>query len=147
MTLLSILSLVVSLLAVLVARENMRRQLKVAAQETWVREFRSQVADLISRSDALRNYGITINHTTGGDPEKEKRLAELHDALTPSFHNIRLLVAEKGKYDGFIRKIEAMLLDIRDEDEVFVRIPMHRGHLLRFDRGQATDLMAATIPI
>jgi hypothetical protein len=29
----------------------------------------------------------------------------------------------------------------------FVQIPMHRGHLLRFDRGQATDLMAATIPI
>jgi hypothetical protein len=28
-----------------------------------------------------------------------------------------------------------------------VRIPTHRGHLLRFDRGQATDLMAATIPI
>jgi hypothetical protein len=24
---------------------------------------------------------------------------------------------------------------------------MHRGQLLRFDRGQATDLMAATIPI
>ena len=31
--------------------------------------------------------------------------------------------------------------------EVFLRIPTHRGHLLRFDRGQATDLMAATIPI
>jgi hypothetical protein len=29
----------------------------------------------------------------------------------------------------------------------FVQIPMHRGHLLRFDGGQATDLMAATIPI
>jgi hypothetical protein len=28
-----------------------------------------------------------------------------------------------------------------------VQIPTHRGHLLRFDRGQATDLMAATIPI
>jgi hypothetical protein len=28
-----------------------------------------------------------------------------------------------------------------------LRIPMHRGHLLRFDRGQATDLMAATVPI
>ena len=28
-----------------------------------------------------------------------------------------------------------------------LQIPMHRGHLLRFDRGQATDLMAATIPI
>jgi hypothetical protein len=28
-----------------------------------------------------------------------------------------------------------------------LRIPMHRGHLLRFDRGQATDLIAATIPI
>jgi hypothetical protein len=28
-----------------------------------------------------------------------------------------------------------------------VQIPMHRGHLLRFDRGRATDLMAATIPI
>ena len=28
-----------------------------------------------------------------------------------------------------------------------VQIPIHRGHLLRFDRGQATDLMAATIPI
>jgi hypothetical protein len=30
---------------------------------------------------------------------------------------------------------------------VTLRIPMHRGHLLRFDRGQATDLIAATIPI
>jgi len=29
----------------------------------------------------------------------------------------------------------------------WLRIPTHRGHLLRFDRGQATDLMAATIPI
>jgi hypothetical protein len=28
-----------------------------------------------------------------------------------------------------------------------LQIPTHRGHLLRFDRGQATDLMAATIPI
>jgi hypothetical protein len=28
-----------------------------------------------------------------------------------------------------------------------LQIPIHRGHLLRFDRGQATDLMAATIPI
>jgi hypothetical protein len=28
-----------------------------------------------------------------------------------------------------------------------LRIPMHRGHLVQFDRGQATDLMAATIPI
>ena len=27
------------------------------------------------------------------------------------------------------------------------KFPIHRGHLLRFDRGQATDLMAATIPI
>jgi hypothetical protein len=34
-----------------------------------------------------------------------------------------------------------------DTDPPTVRIPMHRGHLLRFDRGQATDLMAATIPI
>ena len=29
----------------------------------------------------------------------------------------------------------------------WLQIPIHRGHLLRFDRGQATDLMAATIPI
>jgi hypothetical protein len=28
-----------------------------------------------------------------------------------------------------------------------LQIPIHRGHLLRFDCGQATDLMAATIPI
>jgi hypothetical protein len=32
-------------------------------------------------------------------------------------------------------------------NENTVRIPMHRGHLLRFDRGQATDLMAVTVPI
>jgi hypothetical protein len=32
-------------------------------------------------------------------------------------------------------------------NSIRLRIPMHRGHLLRFDRGQATDLMAATIPI
>jgi len=38
----------------------------------------------------------------------------------------------------------------KGRDAVFsgsMQIPMHRGHLLRFDRGQATDLMAATIPI
>jgi hypothetical protein len=28
-----------------------------------------------------------------------------------------------------------------------MQIPIHRGHLLRFDRGQATDLIAAIIPI
>jgi hypothetical protein len=28
-----------------------------------------------------------------------------------------------------------------------LQIPMHRGHLFRFDRGQATEMMAATIPI
>jgi hypothetical protein len=36
---------------------------------------------------------------------------------------------------------------IRARHGIHLRIPMHRGHLLRFDRGQATDLMAATIPI
>jgi putative ATP-dependent endonuclease of the OLD family len=36
---------------------------------------------------------------------------------------------------------------IIDLDTDCMQIPMHRGHLLRFDRGQATDLMAATIPI
>jgi hypothetical protein len=33
------------------------------------------------------------------------------------------------------------------KQKTYLQIPTHRGHPLRFDRGQATDLMAATIPI
>jgi hypothetical protein len=37
--------------------------------------------------------------------------------------------------------------DLREFPTGRVQIPIHRGRLLRFDRGQATDLIAATIPI
>ncbi len=43
--------------------------------------------------------------------------------------------------------LEQMRRQPLDDQGRQLRIPMHGGHLLRFDRGQATDLMAATIPI
>ncbi len=52
----------------------------------------------------------------------------------------RVMAFAQLTYRESLRDIETCL-------SVQVQIPMHRGHLLRFDRGQATDLMAATIPI
>jgi hypothetical protein len=44
----SILSLVVAILAVFVARSNVQRQIQVTAREAWIREFREQVATLLA---------------------------------------------------------------------------------------------------
>jgi hypothetical protein len=46
---LSVLSLVMAILAVLVARSNVQRQIQVTAREAWMHEFREQVATALSR--------------------------------------------------------------------------------------------------
>ena len=84
---LSILSLVVSLVvgigAVLMARANLQRQIQVTAREAWMREFREQVAALLSAYASYREHVRT--HTTD-DPDKERRLAEINDEmLTPRY--------------------------------------------------------------
>ena len=79
---LSLLSLVVSLVVgvggVLMARENLQRQIQVAARETWMREFRKHAVAFISSFAALRDHERTH---AALDPEREKRHAELNDAL------------------------------------------------------------------
>jgi hypothetical protein len=55
---LSVLSLVVSLVvgigAVLMARANLQRQIQAAAREAWMREFRENVALLLTSENATR---------------------------------------------------------------------------------------------
>jgi hypothetical protein len=50
-------------------------------------------------------------------------------------------------YEASAKTLEALKGIANLTDVGTVQIPIHRGHLLRFDRGQATDLIAATIPI
>jgi len=45
----------VAILAVLVARANVQRQLQVAAREAWMREFREQVAQFLT--SVMRAFG------------------------------------------------------------------------------------------
>jgi hypothetical protein len=71
---------------------------------------------------------------------------EIVDELAASYmlfnHSLHTPRVGREPIKAFMAGFRAAFPDLR-----FVQIPMHRGHLLRFDRGQATDLMAATIPI
>jgi hypothetical protein len=58
----------------------------------------------------------------------------------------------EGVITKLLREMVGLPIDLSAGDmgiatAAIVQIPIHRGHLLRFDRGQATDLMAATLPI
>jgi hypothetical protein len=106
----SFLSLVVAILAVffgpLVAWAVARQQIAVAARETWMHEFRENVAAFLSGYAAFREH--IKSHTTG-DPEKERRLAEIGDATNPPYHVIGLLIAEKGpQYAAFGQTVDAL---------------------------------------
>ena len=110
MPMIPVLSLVVAILAVfigpLVTWAVTRQQIAVTARETWMREFREKVAVFLSSSAAFR---VHVKHHTTGDPEKEKRLAEINDAGTPSYHTICLLVAEKGsQYAAFVQIMDRL---------------------------------------
>ena len=65
----------------------------------------------------------------------------------------KLSKTDREKIKAAVKRTEepaaalAAAVEVYNEVLGALRIPMHRGHLLRFDRGQATDLMAATIPI
>jgi hypothetical protein len=106
----TVLSLVVAILAVfigpLVAWAVARQQIAVAARETWMREFRENVAAFLTGYAAFREH---IRSHTPGDPEKERRLAEINDVTNPSYHVIRFLIAEKDpQYTAFIQTLDAL---------------------------------------
>jgi hypothetical protein len=106
----TVLSLVVAILAVfvgpLVAWAVARQQIAVAARETWMREFRENVAAFLTGYAAFREH--IRSHTTG-DPEKERRFAEINDVTNPSYHVIRFLIAEKDpQYTAFVETLDAL---------------------------------------
>ena len=76
---------------------------------------------------ALERHGI------GSGPESLRTSYSTAKSMTSTLVGAAL-------HDGAIGSLD-------DRCDLYLQIPMHRGHLLRFDRGQATDLMAATIPI
>jgi len=71
-------------------------------------------------------------------------LFDLGEAILPSRPQFDCAAVSRCAWHGHWIGGESPL---RGELVATVQIPMHRGHLLRFDRGQATDLMAATLPI
>jgi hypothetical protein len=97
---LSVLAIVVSLVAVLMARANLQWQ----AQETWIRDFREQVATLMAAKAAPGFY----------DPADQsrgrRRAAEITDKQNSAYFAICLLVAEKGtKYEAFAEPLNRLL--------------------------------------
>jgi ABC-type sugar transport system permease subunit len=107
---LSVLSLVVSLVvgvgAVLMARANLQRQIQVAAREAWMREFREQVAALLTSFAAIEDDMKDFLSERGRD---EKRHAEIESAWVRGHHLIRLLIAEKGtQYAAFVQIMNDM---------------------------------------
>jgi len=80
------------------------------------------------------------------DGVPEKLIHMLEHAYTPAELGFPAL---KG-VDAAVAGVLAAAADQAQCDlhlALLMQIPIHRGHLLRFDRGRATDLMAATIPI
>lgn len=105
------LSLIVAILAVffgpLVAWAVARQQIAVTARETWMRDLRDKVAAFLSAHQA---YLLHIASHTTGDPVKEKRLADIHDAESPPFYAIRLLIAEKGpEYISLVQVMDRLV--------------------------------------
>lgn len=104
-------ALVVAVLAVfvgpLVVWTVARRQLAVTAREAWMRQFREQVAALLTAYD---RFVIHASSHTTGDLEKETRLSEITDAARLPYHTLRLFVAERApQYDQFKIDMDQLL--------------------------------------
>jgi hypothetical protein len=97
-------SLTVALIAVFfgpaVAWAIARQQIAVTAREAWMREFREKVAVFLSSNAEFRAH---VLRDTTSDPENQKCLAGIKDVMTPCYHVIRLLVAEKGGHPTFLQ--------------------------------------------
>jgi hypothetical protein len=87
-----LLSLGVAALAVFVARTNVQSQLQVTARETWMRDFRQQVAAMRTSRQAL---GRQSPKDTTDDPEQERRREALFDSYYLAIDLVRLLLAER----------------------------------------------------
>ena len=105
--LISVLSLVVAILAMLATLVNVRLQLKAAAREAWMREFREQVAQLLT---AIIN-GHIIKKEGGAVTADVGVRVEIAGSTSSSFQAISLLIAEKGlHHTGFMLKLSDLLV-------------------------------------
>jgi hypothetical protein len=106
-----------------------------AESSILIHEVRVQNPDPVFAEELLEQYG----GATG----------ELSAALTYLTQGIRDMLQDIGTEElGHLEVIALLIEQHTSRASVsLLQIPTHRGHPLRFDRGQATDLMAATIPI
>lgn len=111
------LSLVVAILAVffgpLVAWSVAHQQMIVTAREVWMREFRQQVATILS------TYWRFLAHTekhTWDQPEEARRLAAINDDMRSPYYAISFLIAEHGnQHTAFIRTLARLMQANKDE--------------------------------
>jgi hypothetical protein len=120
----SVLSLVVAILAVffgpLVARSNVQRQIRAAAREAWMRDFRQHAAEM------LKNHGLRP-----GDGARE---FEVRVAMRFSYSALRLLIAEKApQYDQFIPHLDDMM-KYQSGDSEKERFAVASADVLRCER-------------
>ena len=124
----SVLSLVVAILAVffgpLVTWEVARQQIRGAAREAWMRDFREKVSEYLTGYGAYRDNAGHLQgeirraeaaFQAGSDSrlqsgaEARRRLADLYAAMARPHNAILLLIAEHGEeYVAFIKFIERM---------------------------------------
>ncbi len=140
-----VLALVVAILAAffgpLVTWTIARRQIALTARETWMRQFREQVAALLTAYDRFVIH--TQSHTTG-DPEKERRLVEVTDAQRLPYHALRLFIAERApEYDDFRNALDQLLTAPADIIEVRkATLVMAAEMILQKERAAITDAPA-----
>jgi hypothetical protein len=114
----SVLSLVVAILAVivgpLVAWTVAQRQIAVTAREAWMREFREHTAALLDIHNSLflqrRSTPLTEDDGVLGAERAAKRRAEIIQSMGRPYLTIRLSLAERGsEHDGFVQTLETFM--------------------------------------
>jgi hypothetical protein len=88
----SALALMVSIVAMLMSRANVRWQMQVTAREAWMLEFREKVAALLAGRLIIADMGVRPN-------PRPQPLSRLDDALRPAIEEELQQLAGLGQGD------------------------------------------------
>jgi hypothetical protein len=113
----SFLSAVGSIAAVLMARANLQRQLQVTVRQTWMRDFREQVAQFMAWHRALKLRQMHHGSLPPGDREKNARQTEIQDGMLHTFHAIYLLIAERDEDEQHTAFVQSLLEFVNPPNE------------------------------
>jgi uncharacterized ferritin-like protein (DUF455 family) len=133
MTAITILSLMVTALAVFVTWRVAKRQRAATMRQAWMKEFREEVAKLLSTQLGFNALGAKYTNYPTTDPDLERIKSDLNDRMSLSYYKIRLLIGENAQeYKPFVAAFyDFMKAPKQDKDIVDAAIK-----ILRDERGR-----------